>query len=244
MKWGISFKMPATFESYLWEDMPHPSQIMRLKRSDGRQTLLVFYHFLYPPQHWQEWQRVAAMKVQIQNRIKRVSFTDYEHTDSISGPIYTVSDLGKDFPAFVKFPKPQFPQTKKDVYEKLCRHAKRLVYEKLLHLEQLIAVSIWFNEYTNESNIEGPTQTLKRAKAAYLFAKKNQKDWPKKLSKKIRHKILSEAAQKAALNKRSKPERTEAYTMHRMGLNNNQIAKLIGVNRSTVSRWIKEKMLH
>jgi hypothetical protein len=244
MTWGISFKIPATFESYLWEDMPHPSELVRLKRSDGRQTLKVFYHFLYSPQHWREWQRVAAMKVQIQNRIKRVEFIDYEYSDSISGPIYSVSNLGKEFPAFVKFPQPQFPQTKKDTYQKLCRHAKRLVYERMLHLEQLIAVSMWFNEYIDYSKREGLKQTMQRAIAAYLYAKENEANWPKKLSKEIRHKVLSTAAKKSAQNKRSKPERYEALEMYRRGLNMNQISKLIGVNRSTVGRWIKEQMLH
>ena len=242
MKWGIVFKLPAAYESELWEkEFPCPSHIQRLSRSDGTYALLVHYHFKYMPQSWEEWQRIAAIKIQIKNRIKRAEFKDYIPSE-VSGELYTISKLGQSFRAFIKFPKAQFPNGKGEGYKMLCRYAKRLHYYEQFHLEQLIATSFRFNDCKQAA--EGPSQTLRRAKGAYLMALQKRASWPVKLSDSERYMALRNAALKVAEIKRADPRRREAIFFRNEGKKLHEIAYLLGASRSTVMRWLKAPMLH
>lgn len=236
MKWGITFKIPAVFEAKLW-DMPEPSSMQRLSRSDGKQTILVTYHFRYTPQSANEWQRIAAIKTQIANRIKRAELQEYTSSE-ITGPMYTIAELGKYFPAFIEFPKAQYPKEKRQAYKMLCRYAKRLHFNEKLHLEQLIAMSFRFNQFTKVA--EGPSQTVKRAKAAYLMALKNRHKWKVKLSPVERTMRLRAAAYKTAQIKRSDLRRNEAKLFRQEGKTISEIAILLGTSQSTTYRWLKE----
>jgi hypothetical protein len=240
MKWGITFKIPATYEEELWE-MPPVSSLQRLSRSDGRQTLLVSYHFIYPPQNADEWQRVAAIKIQIAHRIKRFEFQEYSGSEA-TGPLYTISELGREFPAFIRFPKPQYPHANRQAYKMLCRYAKRLHYYEKMHLEQLISMSFRFNNFAKAG--EGPSQSVKRARSAYLMALKNRHSWPIKLSHEDRTMRFREAAHKTAQIKRADLRRNEAIFFRSEGKKLTEIAYLLGISRATVGRWLKESMSH
>jgi len=235
MQWGISFKIPAAYESDLW-DFPPPSAMQRLNSINGRQMIKVFYHFQFTPQSWKEWQRVASIKIQMQKRVNAIMFDDYEAYEAI-GCVYTVSSLGKHFKAFVKFPKPQYPSEHREAYKMLCRHAKRLHRDTKLHIEQLIATSMRFNDV--DSNKEGLGQTFKRAKAAYKFAMDHREAWPTRLNEEERHKVLSMSAHKAAEAKRNNPKRNEAKELQKSGMLLNEIAETLSVSRSTLWRWLK-----
>ena len=237
MKWGISFKIPAIYESDLL-GLPPPSNIIRLSGGNGRtKSIEVFYHFIYNPQSWKEWQRVAAIKAQIKKRVTQAYFTEYEATE-IQNKVYTVSELGKHFTAFIKFPKPLFPGVKREAYKMLCIHAKRLYYEGLLYEEQLIATSFRFNQTVDN---EGIRQTIKRAKAAYYFALDHCQDWKTKLNEEDLHNVLSMAANKAAESKRknSQSAREKVKTLKEKGCTLKYISNEIGVSESTVKRWLK-----
>ncbi len=238
MQWGISFKIPAVYESDL-VNLPPPSSISRLSGGNGRsrKSIEVFYHLLYNPQDWKEWQRVAAIKRQIKDRLKVAEFTLYERNEA-AGNLYTVSELGGLFPAFVKFPKPLFPSGRREAYKMLCSHSKRLHYEGLLFEEQLIATSIRFNQ---TAAAEGIGQTMKRAAAAYRFALDHCEAWAVKLNEDERHKALSQAALKSAATKRisSQAARDRAKKLRDERQTLQQIADEIGVSKSTVKRWLR-----
>jgi len=235
MRCGIAFNIPAAYESDLYA-LPPLSNIRRLSRADGKETIQAFYHFQHAPQSWEEWQRVAAIKVQIKNRLKRTILDEYEPNE-VTGKLYTISELGEHFMSFVKFPKPLFPNGNREAYKMLCLHAKRLHYEGLLHLEQLIATSIRFND----TDPEGMRQTVKRAKAAYMFALDYQDKWKVKLSDEKRHKVLSESAHKAAEVKRQKnnPKVLKALEHKKQGVSIKEIAKEFNVSTRTIIRWTK-----
>jgi len=201
---------------------------------NGKDVLEVYYHFQYSPQGWKEWQRIASIKVQIEKRFERVIFKEYDAYE-VTGNIYTVSELGKHFKAFVKFPKPQFPSGRKESYKMLCRHAKRLHYKGLFHLEQLIATSIRFNSI----DPEGIAQTVKRAISAYHFALEKRDQWKVQLSKEERHKVLSESAYKAAEVKKqkNKPKVLKAIELKKQGVLLKEIAQELEVSTRTVLRW-------
>jgi hypothetical protein len=242
VKWGIVFKLPAAYESELWtQEFPSPSYMQRLNRSDGSYILMVYYHFEYTPQSWKEWQQVATIKVQIKNRIQRAELHDYIPSE-VTGPIYSISELGKSFRAQIMFPKPLYPKCKREAYKMLCRYAKRLHYYRLLDLEQLIATSFRFNAF--EKVKEGPSQTVKRAKGAYMMALKYRDSWPIKLSDSKRHEVFRSAAFKTAAIKRADPRRREAIFFRKEGKKLHEICYLLGVSRSTIMRWLKESMSH
>ena len=242
MKWGIAFNVPATYESDLW-GLPPPSQIERVYRNDGTNMIRVLYHFLHSPQSRKEWQRVAGIKVQITNRVQGVELQEYEPL-GVDGKVYTISELGKHFKEFVKFPAPFFDGTPQAI---LARHAKRLHYEGLLHIEQLIFVSMWVKEIAPKNEIgrrkkdEGIRQVMRRAVSAYKFALDHQEDWKVKLSAEKRHEVLSQSASKSAQvrKEQSQKKRERAKLLRAGGMTFPLIAKELGISLITAKRWNK-----
>ena len=242
MKWGISFNVPAAHKADLW-GLPPPSQMWETQRWDGAKVINVLYHFLHTPQSRKEWQRVAGIKVQIANMIECVEFPEYEPVE-VEGKVYTVSELGKYFKAFVKFPAPYFDGTPQAI---LTRHAKRLHYEGKLHVEQLIFASMWVKETAPKGEAgrrkkdEGMRQVMKRAISAYRFALDHLEEWPVKLGEEERHNVLSQSALKAAEAKRdkSKEKRDRVKSFRSQGKPFAFIAKELGVSLATAKRYAK-----
>ena len=234
MRWGISFIIPAVFEADLWE-LPKPSQIRRLSSISGKTTINVLYHFEYPPQSWREWQRVASIKVQIKKRFTYVTFTQYLVYDTLD-TIYLIAELGEYFKVFIKFPKPYFPSSKDEIYQRLCIHAKRLCYEELFYVEQLIATSIRFSlAFDNKTEL---WQIIKRAISSFKWADEHKSEWKTKLSLEVRHKVLSNAAKKSAMirSKNTKDKKELALKLKNDGLSLKNICKELAISRSTLWR--------
>ncbi len=235
MRWGIVFNVPATFESDLW-GLPPPSQIETAAGKDGEKYKIILYHFLYPPQSWKEWQRVAGMKIQIQSRLDGVEFMEYE-SSLYADRYYTISELGSHFRDFVRFPVAMFPEDKDSAHKMLCRYAKRLHYEGMLHVELIVAASIRFNSVKGVD--AGIRPTMKRALSAYKFSIDHRDEWKVKLNDEERHRVLSESALKSAevRNIKSKEKRERAKSLRVEGLTFSLIAEELGVSDRTVKRW-------
>lgn len=242
MKWGISLSIAAIHESELW-GLPPPSKMEKWQKWNGTQMINVLYHFSYSPQSRKEWQRVAGIKVQIANKIKGVEFNEYEPLE-VDGKVYTISELGKHFKAIVKFPAPFFDGTPQAI---LTRHAKRLYYEGLLHIEQIIFASMWIkeiapkNETGRRKKDEGIRQVMRRASSAHQFALDHKDGWSVKLNAEERHKVLSQSALKSAQVRRdnNKEKRERTISLRDEGKTLLEVSSLIGVNEKTVRRWLK-----
>lgn len=236
MRWGIDFTIPAAYESDLWI-LPRPSNIRYLNSSNGGVTLNVVYHFQYPPQSWKEWQRVAGIKIQISKRIRVLVFNEYELYGYIN-KVYTISELGQYFRAFIKFPQALFPSEDKEIYQRLCIYAKRLHYEQLLYAEQLIAVSIRFHIAVGDNSIK---QIIMKALSAYRFAIEHQNEWKVKLTEDERHKTLSRSAYKSANTRRNNANKKKmrAIALKNDGKSLEEIMEIIGVSRTTLWRLLK-----
>ena len=242
MKWGISFTLPLAFKSDLWA-IPPPSKVDTIRRWNGKEKLLILYQFSYSPQSWKEWSRVAGIKVQLQERFNGLEFIEFEAVNDIER-VYTVSELGKHFKLFVKFPKPFVDGTP---YQILCRYAKRLHYEKMLHVEQLIAASMWVS-FLDDPALnrrrpykEGVRQCLRRAVSAYRFALDHKDKWPQKLNDADRKKKQREGALKSAeVRKHDSTQKRElALQMRRDKMTYADIANRLNVSKRTVIRWCK-----
>ena len=143
MTWGISLKIDSDFERSLWS-LPPPSAMRWLSDMYGNKVLNVLYHFEYSPQSWKEWQRVASIKVQMKESVPHIVFDEYEPFGVIER-VYTIAELGRYFPKFIKFHKPLYPQSKNEFMRSLTYYCKRLYYERQLHYEAIVAIAIHFN---------------------------------------------------------------------------------------------------
>lgn len=179
MRWGIAFELPTRHLLKL-ENWPNPSHVAHYMTLDGKSDrATVFYCFEHPPQSWRETQRIAAIKIQMQRQLKALRFKEYEPPGDITGNVWKVSELGSYFDEFIKFPKPQFPGDKKEAYKMLCRHAKRLYYEGLLHYEQILATADRFNVALKSPL--GYRQVMRQAAGVYRFALEHKDAWREKL---------------------------------------------------------------
>ena len=242
MIWGISFNISATHKSNLW-GLPPPSRMEMVKKWDGTKMINVLYHFQYSPQSRKEWQRVAGIKIQIIKKIPGVEFQEYEPF-AVDGKIYTISEFGRYFKEYVEFPIPFFDGTPQAI---LTRHAKRLHYEGLLYIEQLIFVSMWIadiapkNETGRRPKREGIRQVMRRATSAYQFALDHKEGWKVKLSTENRHEVLSQSALKSAQARRnnSQQKREHAKKLREEGKTISAISSLLEVSISTIKRWLE-----
>ncbi len=252
MRWGIAFDIPATFNQDLWP-LPPPSKTEQWKKMDNTKMIRVLYHFLYNPQTWKEWQRVASIKMQMKQKVRGIQFLEYqEHSFDHDSRLYDIAELGAFFKDYVKFPDSFIAGT---AYKTLCIYAKRLHYEDLLSIEKLISTSLWLSDFHEELKdhsivnqkkkrrpmVEGFRQCIKRAFAAYAFSLSHKDEWPQKLDPIKRHSVLRENALRSTAIKREKSleKRELAKELKMLGKTHAQIAEIIGVSVSTVKRWMK-----
>lgn len=241
MKWGISFKIDASLKTDLWA-IPPPSMREEVISWDEKVKLLIVYQFKYSPQSSREWNRVASIKEQLGAIYEGIEFEEFE--PCIADRIYTITELGKHFRKYAKFPKPFIDGTP---YRALCRYAKRLHYEKKLHLEQLVSVSFWIATLDDKgqnrrANKEGARQCFKRAVSAHLFALEHSDEWKQKLDVEALVKAHKKGAAKSAAirRERTSDKKEKAILMKKDKRTYQEIASTIGVSLSTIKRWFKK----
>ena len=232
MKWEISFNIPSHLEKSLLS-LPPPSNTRRLSGNGNTQMLEVLYHFQYAPQSWREWQRVASIKVQLKERLQDITFKDFYEYENISN-VYTISELGRYFPKFIKYPKPLYPSAKDEYLRNLTLYTQRLYYEGLLHFEAVVAMAMHFN-----SKIGTPysiREVLKKAKSVYMMDKSK---WRLKLTEEELQVAHSKGGTKRVQQKREEFEqkRDKALKLRGDGMVLKDIATHLEVSLITVKRW-------
>ena len=232
MHCGINLRIVSHFDSELW-GLPPPSSIRWLSRYDGKKTLEVLYHFEHNPQSWREWQRIASIKMQILQRVPNVEFNEYVPNEAIQRT-YTVSELGKHFPKFIKFHKPLYPGDKSEFMRCLTLYCQRLYYEQQLHVEAVLAMALHFN---SKGGYGYSFRELNRKTRAVMEL--NRSRWRVKLN----DAELKEAHVKGAdttneiKRQKSNAKRNEAVELRKSGMILKDIAKKLGVSIATVKRW-------
>ena len=235
MQWGISLRVVSDFDRALWS-LPPPSAIRWLSKMDGTKTLQVLYHFTYTPQSWREWQRVASIKIQMQELIPHVEFNEYVLFDEVER-VYTIAEMGKYFTKFVKYQKPLFPSGKNEFMRSLTIYAKRLYYEKMLHFEAVMAMALHFN---SKCGLDYSFRELNRKARAIFELDKNE--WKIKLSDaelKEAHKRGNEISSQKMRDK-SKNIKDEAIKLKADGKNLKDISNSLCISLSTVRRYISK----
>jgi len=232
MQWGLSLKVASDFDSELW-GLPPPSETRWLSHLDGTKTLNILYHFEYNPQSWREWQRVASIKIQILNRIPHAKFEEYNPPDEVHR-VYTVAELGKHFPKFIKYHKPLYPSDKSQFMSSLTLYCQRLHYEEQLHYEAVLAMALHFNskcglEYSHR-------EVMKKAKSVMKI---DRDEWKVKLSADELQQSHARGGKKRVQQKRElfQAKRDEALKLRADGMLLKDIANKLEVSIVTVKRW-------
>ena len=232
MQTGISLRIVSDFDRALWS-LPPPSAKRWLSRIDGTKILQVLYHFEHNPQSWREWQRIAAIKIQMQQIMPHIEFTEYELIEGIER-VYRVTELGQHFPKFIKFHKPLYPSSKDEFMRSLTIYAQRLHYEEQLHYEAVLAMALHFN---SKGGYGYSFRELNRKARAVMEL--NRSKWRVKL----KSDELKEAHVKGAnttneiKRKKSNAKRDEAVELRKSGMILNDIATKLEVSLRTVKSW-------
>jgi len=232
MQLGISFKIKSDFDKSLWS-LPPPSATRWLSKMDGTKILQVLYHFQYMPQSWTEWQRIASIKIQMQELVPQLIFNEYEAPDTVER-VYTISELGKHFSKFVKFHRPLYPHSKDEYMRSLTLYCQRLYYERQFHYEAIVAMALHFNS-TCELGYSH-REVMKKAKSMLML---NTDRWKVKLNKDELQKAHSKGGLIAVSKKREKfrTKRDEALKLRESGNTLKQISEALDVSIITVKRW-------
>ncbi|MFK5937077.1 MAG: hypothetical protein QM497_01660 [Sulfurimonas sp.] len=237
MQSGLSLKVVSDFDSALY-GLPPPSLKRWLSDIHGKKTLHLLYHFLYAPQSWREWQRVASIKYQIQERIPSVKFDEFDYMEGIERS-YTISDLGKHFSKFVKYHKPLYPLGKDEFMSNLTKYAMRLYYDNKLFYESVLAMAIHFN---TKCKFEYSFRELNSKVKAIL--KLNRDEWKVKLKKEDLQKAHSKGGLIAVNKKREKFEllKEDGLKLRENGMTLQKIADDLKVSLRTVKSWKLSKV--
>jgi len=232
MQWGISLRLVSDFDRSLWS-LPPPSSKRWLSRSDGKKVLEILYHFEYSPQSFREWQRIASIKIQIEELLPHITFTDYI-PQPIVERVYTIAELGKYFPKFIKFHKPLYPHSKDEYMRSLTFYCQRLYYEKQLHFEAVVAMAFHFNSKCGFGYSH--REVMRKANSMFLL---DMSEWKVKLSKDDLKKAHAKGGHIAAEKKREKfqQKREEALQLRESGMSLKDIATQLEVSLITVKRW-------
>jgi len=233
MQWGITLKIVSDFDKCLTL-LPPSSSERWLSQTIGASILELSYHFQYAPQSWREWQRVSSIKVQIQKLLPNVVFKDYTAVDEVQ-KVYTISELGKYFPDFVRYQKPLYPSGKNEFMSSLTKYTIRLHYEKQLHHEAVVAMALHFN---SKCGLDYSFRELNRKVKAIL--KLDRSDWKVKLSKDELRKAHERGNEISSQKMRdnSKRKRDEAIRLRADGKTLNAISQILNISLSTVRRYL------
>ena len=236
MQWGITLNIKSDFDRSLWS-LPPPSATRWLSKMDGTKTLQVLYHFQYTPQSWREWQRIASIKIQMVELVPHLTFSEYEAFDEVER-VYTIAELGKYFPKFIKYHKPLYPSDRDGFMRSLTLYCKRLHYEKQLHVEALIAIAFHFNTKCNLGYSH--REVMKKAKSVMQL---DRSSWRVKLSDEALLHVKSENGKRRVIQKREEFEakRVKAQLLRDDGMLLKDIATHVGVSIITVKRWKLKK---
>jgi len=223
-----------------------PSYKQELSSMNGETVVCIVYEIEHDLKTAIQYQWLSDIKIRWKRNIsinyEYISeFFINEHTE-ITGAKYSLLELGNAFKdEFIKYPKPMYALTKKDLYQKLTWYATRLNEKGLLTLEILYAVAMRMNKkfedkYQNK-------ELYKKAYQAYIFISDNHKVKSKKEVMLIRKKNGINRGKQKKHEKQHNINRIKAliplHVKPSGATNVSAIARELGLRRETVSRALK-----
>jgi len=159
--------------------LPTPSHTQLLYPAYGDTIINLVYeikHDLHTPKQYQWLSNIKlTWKRNIIVNYEYISeFYINEYTTS-SGAIYTLGELEKVFKSnFIKYPKPYYPATTKELYQRLVWFAIRAYKKELLTLEIVYATALRMNKALERVDRLQDRELFKKAFMAYNFVLEHQ----------------------------------------------------------------------
>ena len=171
---------------------------------------------------------------------------DYEANTStdINNMIYTIKELSIAFNApLVTYPKIMYPSTKKELYRRLCWYGVRLIHQKCFTKEALTSAALLMNsklkdKYSNKD-------LHKKVLGAYMWIDENREGFCVALDEVQLKEARSKGANTKNRNQAQKTKdkinqllKTQDFTKPNGKVNISLLAKAMGMNRKTVTKYV------
>lgn len=203
---GFAFQVPRNTIYQL----PEPSYRVVLSTIDGQSTYeTICYLFYGDIVTAKQFQAINTIKILLQDKIPQILFIDhYDAQNNHVDKYYHVNELKALIsPLYVRYQKPLIVSSKKEIFSSICKYAQRLHYERQLHLEGVLYVSLFLNLKLPISERLSYRDIFKKGVSAYSNV---QLDRPQKLFEKDLKIARSEAGAKGgALRGKQKSDETK-----------------------------------
>jgi len=160
-----------------------------------------------------------------------------------SGLIYTLGELSSLFNApKIHYPKPFYPASCKELYQRLIWYAKRLIHQGIYTHAALTAAALQMNKPLRSPCTR--KELHRKTAAAHLYTMEHRDTYPIRLSSNNLQRNRSQAAQRTAQTKRTHTQkriddllRTHDYTKPNGTINKTKLANDLGINRRTLDKY-------
>ncbi len=225
--------------------LPTPSHINRLHSRYETYKVITFKieHILHTPHQYQWLNDIKVIW-------KRNLLISFEYVDEVyirdttisTGAIYSLQELSKVFKSeFIRYPKPYYPATKKELYRKLVWFAMRVNKKGLMYKEILYATALKMNSHLEDKYNQ--KELFKKAVSAYEYTKSRQniksKDEIAKIKKENGQK-RGEQISKEYQERVRKVKEMIPYHLKANGRPNiTSISREMNISRVTISKILK-----
>jgi len=242
----IGLRMPLDSYKKVEGKLPTPSYENILISSSGEKEIIVIYEIEHHLKTSKQYQWLSDIKI----HLKRNLFIDFDFVtefyineySTCRGVKYSLDELSKVFKGdFIKYPKPMYPATKKELYQRLVWYATRLKDKELLTLEAIYAVALKFNQTIG--NEYQQKELFKKSYKAYSFIMAHHERKTKQEVMLIKKKNGAKRGQQRTQERQRLIEQIKKLIPQHLKPNGrpnlSAIAKVLNVRRETVSRIFK-----
>ncbi len=236
--------------------LPTPTYITH-RTSIYESKILIVYELKYHLTSPKSYKWFSDIKI----NFKKHTLVDFELIDSefyvndntiCNGAIYTLNELSKVYvnTNFIKYPSILFPQSPKELYQKLSWYGAKLYYYEKLNKDILMSVALQMNNVFNSNEKLQYKELFKKVIQVYEFIIENQDNYKKKLTPNNLKKSLQKGGQIRANQNKEKAKANEKNIKELLKDPNfkkqsgkpkiNEIAISLNLNRKTVSRVISK----
>ena len=166
-------------------------------------------------------------------------------TTDINNIIYTIKELSTAFNAqLITYPKITYPQTKKEMYRRLCWYAQRLIHQKCYTKEALTATALLMNKKLSDKYSNKDLH--KKVLGVIMWVDENREGFSVKLDEVELKKAHAMGAEKT--NKKQTAEtkakifelvKDKVYIKPNGKVNKTLLADDLGMNRRTLDKYLK-----
>ena len=229
------------------ELLPPPSYIDTLQSRTSQTLTFIYVIDGYITSH-NQYRWISNIKLGLQ-KFLFVSFKFEEEfrisdTTEITNNIYTIDELSKAFKAtLITYPKIMYPETKQELYKRLCWYGIRLIHQKVFTKEAMTSAALLMNKKLDDKYQN--TELHKKVLGSYMWLDENIDSFKVRLDEIQLKEAHSKGARIKNRNQAQKTkDRIEAllkngdFRKPNGKINISLLAKAMGMNRKTVAKYM------